>query len=73
MMARMSEEGRRFTVNDRRWRELLRICLQDKDASEVVKIDKMLEKLEECGDSLELILQVKNEKKNFLQYSIRTF
>ena len=70
MMARMSGEGRRFSADDKTWRELMRICLQDKDALAVVKIDKMLEK---CDDSLELILQVTNAKKNFLQYSVRTF
>jgi dynein heavy chain len=61
IMAQMPEEGRRFTTVDKTWRELMKICLQDKHALVIVKIEKMLERLKKCDDSLELILKVMNE------------
>jgi dynein heavy chain len=64
-MAQMPEEGRRFASVDKTWRELMRLCLEDKHALAIVKIEKMLEKLKKSDASLELILKVKNENDSF--------
>ena len=59
IMAQMPEEGRRFASVDKTWRELMKICLQDKHALAIVKVEKMYERLKKCDDSLELILKVR--------------
>jgi dynein heavy chain len=64
IMAQMPEEGRRFASVDKTWRELMKLCLQDKHSLVIVKIEKMLERLKKCDDSLELILKVNNKTKN---------
>ncbi len=65
IMAQMPEEGRRFASVDKTWRELMKLCLQDKHSLVIVKIEKMLERLKKCDDSLELILKVNNKTKKF--------
>ncbi len=66
IMAQMPEEGRRFASVDKTWRELMRLCLEDKHALAIVKIEKMLEKLKKSDASLELILKVKEQKQLIL-------
>ena len=61
IMAQMPEEGRRFTKVDKTWRETVKIALQDLHCLEVIKIDKLLEKLQTSNELLELILKGLNE------------
>eukprot|EP00049_Salpingoeca_infusionum_P016530 m.339145 g.339145 ORF g.339145 m.339145 type:complete len:4022 (-) comp16092_c0_seq1:259-12324(-) len=57
IMAQMPEEGRRFKVVDGTWREIMKQAQRDTHVLEVVKIDKMLDKLAKSNDLLELILK----------------
>ena len=55
IMAQMPEEGRRFTQVDKSWRDILKEAVADPRVMEVVKIDKVLEKLQKGYELLELI------------------
>jgi dynein heavy chain len=49
-MAQMPEEGRRFTQVDKSWRDVMREAVKDTHVLEVIKIDKMLDKMQK-GES----------------------
>jgi dynein heavy chain len=57
IMAQMPEEGRRFTQVDKSWRDIMKEANKDTHVLEVVKIDKMLEKMQKSNGLLELILK----------------
>ena len=59
IIKKMPEETQCFTIVDEKWRKLVEICLQNKYALALVKIDNLLEKINESNTSLELILKVK--------------
>ena len=52
-MAQMPEEGRRFTQVDKSWRDVMREAVKDTHVLEVIKIDKMLDKMQK-GESDEM-------------------
>ncbi len=56
-MAQMPEEGRRFTQVDKNWRDIMKEAVKDKHVLVVIKIDKMLERLQKSNDLLELIIK----------------
>jgi dynein heavy chain len=53
IMAQMPEEGRRFTQVDKSWRDVMREAVKDTHVLEVIKIDKMLDKMQK-GESVEM-------------------
>lgn len=58
IMAQMPEEGRRFTTVDKNWRDIMKAAVLDKHVLEVIKIDKLLERLKKSNELLELIQKV---------------
>ncbi|XP_028992896.1 dynein axonemal heavy chain 7 [Betta splendens] len=64
IMTQMPEEGRRFTAVDKNFRETMRQVLMDKHVLAVISINKMLEKLKESNELLEMILKGLN---NYLE------
>ncbi|GAU94329.1 hypothetical protein RvY_06121 [Ramazzottius varieornatus] len=61
ILAQMPEEGKRFQQVDKVWRELMKAIQQDKRALSVIKIDKIMDKLQKSHESLEFILKGLNE------------
>ena len=57
IMAQMPEEGRRFTMVDKSWREIMKVAVTDPRVLEVVQIEKILERLKKGFALLELILK----------------
>lgn len=57
IMAQMPEEGRRFNIVDKTWRDTMREANKDRHALVVIRLDKMLEKLSKANELLELILK----------------
>jgi dynein heavy chain len=57
IMAQMPEEGRRFTQVDKSWRDIMGQANADPIVMEVIKIEKMLERLVKGDELLELILK----------------
>ncbi|WAR10683.1 DYH7-like protein [Mya arenaria] len=61
IMAQMPEEGRRFTTVDKNWRDIMKASILDKRVLEVIKIDKLLERLKKSNELLELIQKGLND------------
>ena len=57
IMAQMPEEGRRFTQVDKSWRDIMGQAYVNQNVMEVIKIEKMLERLVKGDELLELILK----------------
>ena len=57
IMAQMPEEGRRFTQVDKAWRDIMGQAYADQLATNVIKIDNMLDRLRKGDELLELILK----------------
>ena len=57
IMAQMPEEGRRFTQVDKSWRDIMGQANGNPVVMEVIKIEKMLERLVKGDELLELILK----------------
>ncbi|XP_063744092.1 dynein axonemal heavy chain 7 [Eleginops maclovinus] len=57
IMTQMPEEGRRFTAVDKTWRETIKQVSLDKHVLAVIAIEKMLEKLKNSNELLEMILK----------------
>ena len=58
IMAQMPEEGRRFMVVDKTWRDVMKQAEADRHVLAVLGIDKILDKLRRSNDLLELIQKV---------------
>ena len=58
IMAQMPEEGRRFAIVDKNWREIMKHANTDRHVLSVLNIDKVLEKLRKSNELLELIQKV---------------
>ncbi len=57
-MAQMPEEGRKFTIVDRNWRQIMTACLADTHALVVTDQDNMLGILKQANELLEEIQKV---------------
>ena len=60
LIEQVPDESHRFTLVDKTWRELMKICLQDSHVLTVIKIENFFEKLKESYASLEFIQKVKH-------------
>jgi dynein heavy chain len=60
IMVQMPEEGRRFTIVDKTWKEIMKQVNVDKHCMNVVKIEKMFDKFKKCSELLEHILKVRS-------------
>jgi len=61
IVAQMPEEGRRFSLVDKTWREIMRQVQVDPKVLSVLKIEKMREKLVKSNELLELIQKGLND------------
>lgn len=58
IMVQMLEEGRRFIIVDKNWKDIMKQVLQDKKVFSVIVIEKMLEKFKKFNELLEFIQKV---------------
>ena len=61
IIAQMPEEGKRFQQADKTWRDIMKPIQSDKRALSVVKVDKILSRLQGAHESLEFILKGLND------------